>query len=245
MYESVTGFYYLGSRYYDLETGRFINADISETVTVDYENMNQYNLFAYCFNNTVNMSDDTGTWPSWATKVIVGAVATIAAVTITVATGGAAAPLLLGVVASTLSGAAMGYISGGKEGAIEGAADGFMWGGIGALASSAVSAIKALNIAKQGVTIGEHMPSVKNAATLNNTATYKSMKGYNAVKKVFGQNVADKLSIYHNKVFIRRMRKLGAVIFDNGPHWSQSATSKWYIMEKQVLKGYSGLIKMY
>lgn len=66
-----------------------------------------------------------------------------------------------------------------------------------------------------------------------------------AVKKIFSQNVADKLSIYHNKVFIRRMRKLGAIIFDNGPRWSKNATSKWYIMEKQVLKGYSRLIKMY
>ena len=27
-----------------------------------------YNLFAYCQNNPVNMSDPGGNWPSWATK---------------------------------------------------------------------------------------------------------------------------------------------------------------------------------
>lgn len=64
MYESETGFYYLGSRYYDPEVGRWINADIPETVTADFKNINKYNLFAYCFNNPVNMSDDTGSWPS-------------------------------------------------------------------------------------------------------------------------------------------------------------------------------------
>lgn len=64
MYESETGFYYLGSRYYDPEVDRWINADIPETVTADFKNINKYNLFAYCFNNPVNMSDDTGSWPS-------------------------------------------------------------------------------------------------------------------------------------------------------------------------------------
>ncbi len=79
-YDEETGFYYVPSRYYDSGVGRWINADIPETLTADFENFAQYNLFAYCFNNPVNMSDETGTWPSWAKKVV-AAVVVVAAVT--------------------------------------------------------------------------------------------------------------------------------------------------------------------
>ena len=57
-YDTETGFYYLNSRYYDPELGRFLNAD-------GYINANGdligYNMFAYCGNNSVNMVDDDGT----------------------------------------------------------------------------------------------------------------------------------------------------------------------------------------
>ena len=50
-----------------------------------------YNMFVYCMNNPVNMSDTNGNWPKWAT--IAAAVAiSVAAVAVTVATLGAAAP---------------------------------------------------------------------------------------------------------------------------------------------------------
>ena len=57
VYDAETGLYYVTSRYYDPEIGRWINADIPETLTADFENFAQYNLFAYCFNDPVNMSD--------------------------------------------------------------------------------------------------------------------------------------------------------------------------------------------
>ena len=62
-YDIESGLYYLGSRYYDPETGRFINAD--EYITGVDGSTQGYNLFSYCFNNPINMSDETGTWPSW------------------------------------------------------------------------------------------------------------------------------------------------------------------------------------
>ena len=69
-FDSETGMYYVSSRYYDPEIGRWINADIPETLTTDFENFAQYNLFAYCFNNPVNMSDEAGTWPKWLSGVL-------------------------------------------------------------------------------------------------------------------------------------------------------------------------------
>ena len=76
VYDEETGYYYLQSRYYDPEIGRFINAD-------DYVSTGQgllsKNAFTYCYNNPVIYSDDTGTIP-WlivgfvvACAVIIGA----------------------------------------------------------------------------------------------------------------------------------------------------------------------------
>jgi hypothetical protein len=182
--------------------------------------------------------------PNWA-KVVIGAVATVAAVGITVATGGAAAPLLIGVAASTLSGAAIGYATGGKQGMIDGAADGFMWGGIGALASSAVSAVKAVKTAKQGVAIGEKMTArVEPYAKANNLSTYKGLKGYKTIEKVIGKKAAGKLGMAHNKAWITRQVKLGTKIFDIGPAGSQIA-SPYYAMERSVVKGYFNYFKCF
>ena len=64
MYDAETGFYLTGTRYYDPVIGRFINADNPEILMEDQENLLQYNLFAYCWNNPVNMIDPTGESPA-------------------------------------------------------------------------------------------------------------------------------------------------------------------------------------
>ncbi len=58
IYDRDTGLYYLQSRYYDPEIGRFINAD--GYVTTDVLGLLSSNMFAYCENNPINMSDPTG-----------------------------------------------------------------------------------------------------------------------------------------------------------------------------------------
>ena len=122
-YDTETGLYYVSSRYYDSEIGRWINADTSEALTVGFENFVQYNLFAYCFNNPVNMTDETGTWPSWVGKVVaaVAVVAVVAAVAaITVATAGAGTVAAV-IAVGAAKGAAIGMISGAAMGAATGA----------------------------------------------------------------------------------------------------------------------------
>ena len=56
VYDTETGLYYLQSRYYNPETGRFINADS----VVDTEDLLGGNLFAYCGNSPVARRDTTG-----------------------------------------------------------------------------------------------------------------------------------------------------------------------------------------
>ena len=59
-YDEETGFYYLQSRYYDPEIGRFINADgMVQTPTGTLQSTNMY---AYCENNPVSFGDSTGIW---------------------------------------------------------------------------------------------------------------------------------------------------------------------------------------
>ena len=68
-------------------------------------NVQGTNMFAYCFNNPVNMSDPTGNWPKLSTIFAVVAVAAVAvaAVAAVVVTCGAAAPAMA-VVGSGIAG---------------------------------------------------------------------------------------------------------------------------------------------
>ena len=162
-YDREVKMYYLKSRYYDPDLGRFINAD-AEVGSVG-ETMGM-NLYAYCKCNPISFSDENGNWPSWATKICIGlaviAVCAIVAVAC-VYTGGAACVAtsmlvgaikgaLIGAVSGAISGAIMGAITeciktgtwegawkGAIQGAIEGAADGFMWGAIGGAISGAMN----------------------------------------------------------------------------------------------------------
>ena len=116
-----TGFYYLQSRYYDPAIRRFINAD--NAISGIGENALGYNMFVYCMNNPVNLSDSTGNWPSWATK-LVAAVAVVAVVAvaaaIAVATAGAGT-VIAAVAVGAAKGAAVGMVSGAAVGAAGGA----------------------------------------------------------------------------------------------------------------------------
>ena len=159
-YDREIKMYYLKSRYYDPDLGRFINAD-AEVGSVG-ETMGM-NLFAYCKCNPICYSDENGNWPSWATKVCIGlaviAVCAIVAVAC-VCTGGAAACIATSMLTGAIKGALIGAVSGAImgavtegirtgtwegawkgaiQGAIEGAADGFMWGAIGGAISGAMN----------------------------------------------------------------------------------------------------------
>ena len=62
-YDTETGFYATGTRYYDPVVGRWINSDGVGLLSYGLENLTQYNMFTYCFNNPVMYYDPTGEFP--------------------------------------------------------------------------------------------------------------------------------------------------------------------------------------
>jgi len=115
-YDTDTGFYYLQSRYYDPAVKRFISAD-GAISGVGGEILG-YNQYAYCFNNPINMTDESGNWAKWletTVKVLSVTVAVAATVTMvaavsafTAGTGSAAAvygaSIFLGATLSGING---------------------------------------------------------------------------------------------------------------------------------------------
>ncbi|MDE6700791.1 MAG: RHS repeat-associated core domain-containing protein, partial [Acetatifactor sp.] len=73
-YDTETGFYNLNARYYDPEIRRFISPD--DMIASVGTSVQGHNLFAYCFNNPVNMADPSGHWP----REITAGIATVAAI---------------------------------------------------------------------------------------------------------------------------------------------------------------------
>lgn len=62
VYDSESGLYYLQSRYYDPEVGRFLNADAFASTG---QGLLGNNMFAYCGNNPVIRIDPNGCLPQW------------------------------------------------------------------------------------------------------------------------------------------------------------------------------------
>ena len=59
-YDTETGLYYVSSRYYDPEVGRFISPDTTDVLTATPVGLTDKNLYAYCDNNPVVRVDHGG-----------------------------------------------------------------------------------------------------------------------------------------------------------------------------------------
>ena len=62
-FDEEIGMYYLQSRYYDAEIGRFINADDVNLIPTMQTGIKGTNLFEYCEGNPVNKEDPSGFYP--------------------------------------------------------------------------------------------------------------------------------------------------------------------------------------
>jgi len=102
-FDSEINMYYLNSRYYNPEIGRFINADglLGQT-----GNVQSTNMYAYCANNPVMYLDPSGFFSIsqfFAGSLLV--LTAVAAISISIATFGAATPLAMTIIAGITLGA--------------------------------------------------------------------------------------------------------------------------------------------
>ncbi len=145
-YDTETGLYFLKTRYYDPEVGRFITID--DLSYLDPDTINGLNLYAYCGDNPVMAVDPNGaSWSSfwssvgnwfkdnWA-KVVSGIAIVAGVVTMFIPGAQVVSGLLLSAGVSSLIG---GYAN-------EAAGGSFLGGWIGGLISGIMSAIPGLNI---------------------------------------------------------------------------------------------------
>ena len=243
VYDQETGLYYCHSRYYNPKVGRWISID--DVSYLDPESIGGMNLYAYCGNNPVMYTDPSGNFslPNWA-KWLIGGVTFASAVILTILTGGALAPMFIGMGISILLGGAIeGMIATSKgedfwSGFIDGAADGAMWGGIFSLGTASLRTVKML---KNGVAIGENMKRVTKLAKTGHQITYKGMPGYNLLSKFGKKELARNLSMRHNQIFIERMMRWGVKVVDYGIDVNRNYRSFYYLMETIVTNGYKYL----
>ena len=78
-WDEETGLYYLASRYYDPEVGRFINADDINVPGMNLTVSSNKNLYAYCDNNPITRTDLSGEFWHLAIGAVVGAASQYAA----------------------------------------------------------------------------------------------------------------------------------------------------------------------
>lgn len=173
----------------------------------------------------------------------------MAAVALTVATGGAAAPVLLGVAVSTIGGGAISAVNhrvttgsweGAGKAAFDGAVDGFMTGGLCALGGSIIGgAARTIQNAKSGLTIGK-VGTFEDVAKLAKTRHYSGLKEFNFVKKVFGQKAAESIGWWQNKCVVKGVMTLKGAIYDCG-----GALTGAYAKEVALTKGYQYLYNIW
>ena len=128
-YDVESSLYYLNTRYYDPQIGRFINADEITILDETQAQIHGLNLYMYCGNNPVGMIDPSGRKPKWWQWVLFGigaALVVAAAVVAIVATGGAAT----GVIGAIAVGAAKGAVIGAVVGSAVGIAGGAIYSGV-------------------------------------------------------------------------------------------------------------------
>ena len=112
VYDEETGFYYLQSRYYNPEVGRFISSDVLLSTG---QGVIGHNAYAYCLNNPINGIDPDGCWPFFVVTAIVGAVVGAVAGGIIAAQNGG--NVLTGIGIGAASGALIGTGVGAAAGA--------------------------------------------------------------------------------------------------------------------------------
>ena len=164
-YDAESGLYYLQTRYYDPEIGRFINSDSIDYI--DPESINGLNLYGYCGNNPVMGVDPTGqaVWWEWLLFGITVVAATAIGIVATVATTGLAGAVLAGAAFGYASSAVSNVVSQAQSFGVENVNLGsaYLSGALGA-GIGAVSGVVSFGFVEAGKAIGNMFGHYASAA---------------------------------------------------------------------------------
>jgi RHS repeat-associated protein len=140
-----TGLYYCGARYYASWLGRWTSCDPAGLTDGS-------NVYSYVNNRPLSLSDPTGMWGLREFAVIAAVV--VVGTVVTVATAGAAGPLIVGAVASVgLTGTAATVATGVAVGVVAGAAGGAAAGAAGEATRQTVHS-RALGLGQESFSAG-------------------------------------------------------------------------------------------
>ena len=139
-YDRETRLYYLQSRYYDFANCRFINADTF--ATTDANGFLSANMFAYCENNPIMRTDESGEFFNTVIGAVVGATfgAVSAAIAGTSIWGGALSGAVSGAIAGFGVDVAMATVATGPAGIAIAAVATFASGFMGSVAGDVIEA---------------------------------------------------------------------------------------------------------
>ena len=161
-YDVETGLYFLKTRYYDPETGRFISPDSIEYA--DPDSINGLNLYSYCANNPVSNVDPNGNdWWHW----LLGIFAVVLLVGLTIISAGGAS---LGLMA--IGCAANGVVMAGASTVTTILAFASVGAGITLVASGIVAGIGAIETWATGGSFSDGLHSISD---YGETALYSTL----------------------------------------------------------------------
>ncbi len=187
-YDAETGLYYVSSRYYDAEIGRWINADDSDVLGIEPDSLSHYNLFAYCWNNPVNMTDDNGYLPWFVAAAVGGALFDTAAY----------------LIGSAISGQKI-TLKGVGKAALIGAVTGVAFGALGKGVKTLTTAAKATKTGAKVFSLGSKAISkaVSNTSRLQHAFKHAKSFGFGNWNKTVAKQwegfIRENLSNYTKK----------------------------------------------
>ena len=238
-YDTETGLYYLGSRYYDPAVKRFINADDSSYVMVTAGNISDKNLFSYCLNSPVSNADSSGTIINTVIGAVVGAAISGATSYFSGARGAELkGEIVSGAISGAISGAAVDAIAvtGGSAAVVFGAYTlaGAAGGFAGEVAKIKINGSPSTKAACASVAKGTLIGAAFGAAAGITSGPVKSIAkaAKNQGISLFRKLTNKAINFVHNKPVRNLVRRALTE--------AASGIANWVLR-----KGYSGVFRMY
>uniref|UniRef100_UPI0022EB9585 RHS repeat domain-containing protein n=1 Tax=Romboutsia lituseburensis TaxID=1537 RepID=UPI0022EB9585 len=217
-YDNETEFYYLQSRYYNPEWGRFLNAD---SLVGETGELLSHNMFAYCSNDPVNNEDPDGDIAWWIGAAVGGAAFGAAEYLLTHRRGGA-----------TWKGL-------GKA-AAGGAISGVLFGGAWKVASKGIRVLKAAKVVKKATKVTRHSASnIARGPKLNAHLTRKE------ATSIFTKSGKLKPSVVKDSVRLIPGSKLTNEAVKAALTKDGSKIGDWYKMSTKAYKCPSGKFEVH